>query len=148
MINVRAAQIHDLKQLIKIIKNMSNDERRYLRYNTDHVKFVKQLGDNILNGTVLLYLIEDNIIGYFEYSIREDKTIWIHSLYFIKKYRRYVFTHVTPLFVNMKNIFKTDIHFTVLPDNEAMKSIIRFIRAEKVSTYDDGRIEYVVKEVV
>ena len=148
MINVRAAQIHELKILIDMIKKMTIDELRYLRYNENHAQFVKRLGDNILNGTLILFCLEDKIIGYLEFSLRSDGTLWIFSLYFMKEYRRYVFTEVTPVFNQLKQKFETDIYFTVQPDNKAMKMLIHLIRAEEVSTYDDGRVEYVVKEVI
>ena len=145
MVNIREAQIHELKEIIELIKKMNDNELRYLRYNVDHVEFVKRLGDNILNGTLLLFIQSEVIIGFLEYSPRGDGSLWIYSLYFIKKYRKYVFTTVTPVFNKLKKQHKADIYFTVQPDNRAMKMVIHLIRATKVRSYPDGRIEYVVK---
>lgn len=145
MVSVREAQIHELKEIIELIKKMNDDELRYLRYNVDHVKFVRRIGDNILNGTFLLFIQSEVIIGFLEYSLRGDGTLWIYSLYFIKEYRKYVFTTVTPVFNKLKKHYKTDIYFTVQPDNRAMKMVNHLIKAKKVRSYPDGRIEYVVK---
>ena len=145
MISIRYAQIHELKEIIELIKKMNDNELRYLRYNVGHVEFVKRLGDNILNGTLLLFVQSETSIGFLEYSPRGDGSLWIYSLYFIKEYRKYVFTTVTPVFNKLKKQYMAGVYFTVQPDNRAMQMVIRLIRAIKVRTYADGRIEYVVK---
>lgn len=146
MIEIRKAIETDSKNLLKLIKNINEKEQMYLRYDQESRSLNARLIKNIKEDHVVVFTDSNEIFGFIEYTIK-GQLIWVYSLYFIKEYRYKTYDVLIPVFVGMKKSYKLPIHFAVHPDNYAMSLLTKFIRADKVCVYMDGRIEYRVKEV-
>lgn len=147
MFNIRKALVADLNNLLILITNINETEREYLRYDKESDTLVPRLLKNIKEDHVVLFVNDNLIFGFLEYTIQANSKIWIYSLYFDKPYRRKTYDLLIPTFVGMKNCYKLPIHFAVQKGNRPMEALVRFIKAEFVKEYSDGRCEYTVKVV-
>jgi len=145
MYKIRKAIVADLEQLLNLIKNINEKEQRYLRYDQESVELEARFLKNIQEDHVVLFTLGDKIFGFLEYDIQAMSKIWVYSLYFEKEYRRTTYDLLIPTFVGMKKSYGLPIHFAVQKGNRPMELLIKFIRAEFVREFEDGRCEYVVE---
>lgn len=144
MYQIRKATTADIGQVLNLIKNINENEKRYLTYTQNSAKFVKRLLKNIQEDHVVLFTIGDKIFGFLEYDIQAMSKVWVYSLYFHEDYRNTTYTLLVSVFNGMKQSYQLPIHFAVYPDNYPMRLLVRFIRAQLVDVYTDTRIEYCV----
>jgi hypothetical protein len=148
MFSIRKATISDIPNLLNLINNINEKEKKYLRYSNESDEWLKRIVKNIKEDHTILFLDGDKLFAFIEYTIVDHQYVWVYSLYFTENYRYKTYTYLTKVFNGMKQAYKMPIHFAVMPDNYPMQLLLKFIRAEYVATYVDGREEYKVKEVL
>lgn len=147
MFNIRKALVTDLNNLLILITNINETEREYLRYDKESDTLLPRLLKNIKEDHVILFVNDDLVFGFLEYTIQANSKIWIYSFYVDKTYRRKTYNLLMATFVAMKKCYKLPIRFTVQKGNRTMEVLARYIKAEFVEDYGDGRCEYLVKVV-
>lgn len=145
MYQIRKAVTTDFEHVLNLIKNIKENEKRYLMYDENSDQFIKRLLKNIQEDHVVLFTSDQHIFGFLEYDIQAMSKIWVYSLYFHEDYRKTTYTLLIPLFNGMKQSYQLPIHFAVYPDNYAMNLLVKFIRAELIAVYHDTRREYCVR---
>lgn len=146
MVGVRKAVVSDFEPLLDVIDGITTVEAMYLRYDKESSTLRQRLIKNIQEDHVVLFVTENQIIGFLEYTIQEHLRVWVYSVYFKPAHRGKTFNSLNPVFNGMKQSYKLPVHFTIHPRNKPMRAIVRYLRAVPVAEYEDGRIEYCVKE--
>lgn len=141
MIQVRKATIKDMPDLLTLIKNINEEEIKYLRYDGSARQLLERLITNITNEHVLLFYRENELISYYEFTIEEDY-VWIYSLYTKPKYRTGKNRTEHYVLLNMLRYLDKPIRFAVHPENRMMLSIVKKLGAQEYERDGKGFIKF------
>lgn len=148
MTETRKAHVEDFINLLNLINNMTLKDKVYLGYDKDPPAVIERLLRNVNLGTVVLFVEKPNtLFGFVEYAVQDNAKIWVYSLYYKETHRHHTLGTLTQFFTDLKSSYKLPVHYTVMPGNKSAIAIARFIKAQPVANYFDGRVEYRVEVV-
>jgi len=148
MYDIREASPVDFKELLELLKSIPQHEKVYLYHHTQINSTLNRLAKNVVEGRVVLFTHNNQIIGFLEYDIQPTPKIYIYAVYISDTHRQQTYSLLLPLFNKMKHAYKIPIEFMIDPKNRAMRVLVKFIKAEFVRLDPTGRWVYRVKEVL
>lgn len=145
MLSMRVAVFGELNQLLKLLNQASDAEKALLLYRPQDTLFIDRLYKNITDGHVTVFLVDQTIVGFIEYTVHPKAGVWIFTLFVEEASRKYTSRFVPVAFNAIKKLIKKDINFAVDKQNKPMNTLAKYIKAVPIREYGDGRVEWRVK---
>lgn len=145
---IRLGRPEDREEIYALLNKIPAEEHIFLEGTNRNFNNVKRLIENLEKGNIILFTVNNAIGGYIEYDSRShDDDVWIYTLYIDPKYRRLYSTQfILGTFQVLKVTFDKDISYAVHKSNSTMNTFSKYIKAERIKDYPDGRVEWKYKK--
>lgn len=142
MIKMKTAEVSDIQTILNIIKQMNDDDLKYLRYTEEADSLIARLIKNVNENHVVLFLEDEQVFGFIEYELTDNETkLWVFSLYLKPEYRKQGYAlDLINTYRKLPKEQQLTIEYTVHEDNKPMLSLTHLMKGHEVRKDPQGFI--------